>query len=89
VKTDGREYILFSGKLNAADAFIKYPDNQSLNIWWPDDRKWCVATEIDFRSTYVGGSAACIKAILNHPVLESFLVNPEDRVDFGSDTINC
>lgn len=89
VKTDGREYILFSGHLNAADAFIKYPDNQSLNIWWPDDRTWCVATEIDLRSTYVGGSAPCIDAVLNHPVLEAFPVNPGDRIDFGSDTINC
>ena len=89
VKTKHREYILFSGELNAADAFIKYPDNQSLNIWWPDDNAWCVATEIDLQSTYVGGSAACIEAVLNDPVLESFPVNPEDRVDFGSDTINC
>ncbi|MCI0776464.1 MAG: hypothetical protein J4N80_05615 [Chloroflexi bacterium] len=89
VKTDGREYILFSGHLNAADAFMKFPDNQSLNIWWPNDHAWCVATEIDLQSTYVGGSAACIDSVLNHPVLEAFPVNPGDRIDFGSDTINC
>ena len=89
VKTDGREYILFSWHLNAADAFMKFPDNQSLNIWWPDDHAWCVATEIDLQSTYGGGSAACIDSVLNHPVLEAFPVNPGDRIDFGSDTINC
>ena len=89
VKTEGRDYILFSGGLDAADTFIKYPDNQSLNIWWPGDRAWCVATEIDLQSTYVGGSAACIEAVLDHPALEAFPVRPEDRVDFGSDTINC
>ena len=62
---------------------------QSPNIWWPDDRAWCVATEIDLQSTYVGGPVACIRAILDNPNLEAYPVNPEDRADFGSDTINC
>jgi hypothetical protein len=25
------------------------------NPWWPEDRAWCVATEIDLPYTYVGG----------------------------------
>lgn len=33
------------------------------SLWWPDDRTWCVATEIDFRWTYVGGSQVCINEI--------------------------
>ena len=89
VETSHRKYILFSGELGAASAFLEFPMGQSPNIWWPDDRGWCVATEIDLQSTYVGGSAACIEAVLNRPALEAFPVNPDDRVDFGSDTINC
>jgi hypothetical protein len=51
-------------------------DYRSPNLWWPDDRAWCVATEIDFQWTYVGGSAACIEAILNDPELEVLPTNP-------------
>ena len=89
VETSHREYILFSGELDAASGFLEFPMGQSPNIWWPDDRAWCVATEIDLQSTYVGGPVACIRAILDNPKLEAFPANPEDRVDSGSDTINC
>ena len=34
------------------------------NIIWPDDRAWCVATEIDLDSTYLGGSMELIEAVL-------------------------
>ena len=34
---------------------------RSPNIWWPDDRAWCVVTEIDFTWSYIGGSSACIR----------------------------
>ena len=43
----------------------------SPNLWWPDDRAWCVATEIDFNWTYVAGSAACIARVLSDPDLEA------------------
>lgn len=89
VKTRIRDYILFSGVLSGADAFVETRDDQSMSIWWPDSRSWFVATEIDCRSTYVGGSKECITAILNNPVLETYPVNAEDRVDIMSDTINC
>lgn len=89
VETEHRDYILFSGELAAASEFLKYPMRQSPNIWWPDDRAWCVATDIDLQSTYVGGPAGCIDAVLDNPALEAFPADPEDRVDFGSDTINC
>jgi hypothetical protein len=34
------------------------------SIWWPDDRAWCVATEIDFRWTYVAGSRELVDALV-------------------------
>lgn len=45
---------------------------QSANLWWPNDRAWFVATEIDLMSTYVGGTQAYIDAVLGDP-------NPEVR----------
>jgi len=58
------------------------------NLWWPDDRSWCVASEIDFRWTYVGGSAECIQAVLRHERLEALPANPAQRADLLGDSIN-
>jgi hypothetical protein len=49
----------------------------SPNLWWPDDRAWCVATEIDFQWSYVGGSSSCIEEILSDAELEALSTNPE------------
>jgi hypothetical protein len=46
-------------------------EDQSPNLWWPTDRAWIVATEIDLTWTYIGGTAALIRSILDHPDLES------------------
>jgi hypothetical protein len=50
---------------------------RSPNLWWPDDRAWCVATEIDFKWSYVGGSSACIEQVLTDPELEALPTKPE------------
>ena len=49
---------------------------RSPNLWWPDDRAWCVATEIDFKWTYVGGSSDCIQQILSDSELEALPTEP-------------
>ena len=51
---------------------------QSPNLWWPDDRAWCVATEIDFSWTYVGGSRACIDELLKDQDLEVLPTHPDE-----------
>ena len=58
------------------------------NLWWPEDRAWFVATEIDFMETYIGGSTECIDQLLSDPAVEAFLVSIDARVDFFADTIN-
>ena len=58
-----RNMALLRGPLGAAGtafAGIGWPDSASL--WWPDDRSWCVATDIDLMSTYVGRHRQCIEA---------------------------
>jgi hypothetical protein len=60
----------------------------SASIWWPDDRAWCVATEVDFDWTYVGGSTECIAAILSRPDLEALPARLSDGVTYDSDRLN-
>ena len=49
--------------------------------WWPADRTWCIYTDIDGMDTLIGGSAAYIEAVLNHPELEALPVTLADCVD--------
>lgn len=58
------------------------------NLFWPGDRAWCVATEIDLDSTYVGGSVELIADLLADPRLEAFPAEVTDDVTAGSDEIN-
>ena len=71
VKTPGRAHVLYRGPLEAATSFHWGWLWRSPNLWWPDDRAWCVATEIDLPETYVGGSQACIERILADDQLEA------------------
>ena len=84
-----RKMALLRGPLGAAgSAFsgLGWPDSASL--WWPDDHSWCVATDIDLMSTYVGGSAECIGAVLADSRLETYPVSVDQTVDWRSDTVN-
>ncbi|MWV74599.1 hypothetical protein [Rathayibacter rathayi] len=39
--------------------------SRGATVWWPADQSWFVATEVDYDSTIVAGSAAAIAAILS------------------------
>jgi hypothetical protein len=34
------------------------------SLWWPDDRSWCVARDVDIRWTYVAGSAKLMERLM-------------------------
>jgi hypothetical protein len=70
VQLPGRDYLLYTGPIDAALAFAGSP-GQTPNLWWPADRAWCVASEIDLCWTYVGGSAELIEELLEDPRLEA------------------
>jgi hypothetical protein len=72
-----RAYDVFSGPLAAARTSLgDIPwGHRSPNLWWPADHAWCVATEIDFAWTYVGGPRDCIAAVLADPRLEAIETN--------------
>jgi len=65
-----------------------WPHSHGPSLWWPDDRAWCVASEIDLDSIYIGGSADCIVRLLAHPGLGAFPAALEDDVSAASDTLN-
>ena len=92
VRTPGRDYLLFRGPIDAIMAFIVRDGpfwGDSPNIWWPEDRSWCVATDIDLFDTYIGGSRECIEALLSNPDLEALPTTSDARLDLGGDTINA
>ena len=89
LKGQGRDYILFRSPLETVPPLSQYPPwGQSPSLWWPEDRAWCVATEIDLYDTFVGGSEACVERILNCPELESLPFSIDDRIDGGADMVN-
>ncbi len=84
-----RPMVLLRGPVRAAEtAFSGQAWPPSASLWWPEDRRWCVATDIDLQSSYVGGSAECIAAVLGDDRLESFAVSIDQTVDWRSDTLN-
>jgi hypothetical protein len=79
VELPGRDYVLFVGPLAALPSLMGAQDDHSPNLWWPADRAWCVATEIDLAWTYVGGSAALVSDVLANPRLEAQPASRDDN----------
>ncbi len=61
---------------------------RTANLWWAGDRQWCVATDIDLMTTYVGARAECIREIIDSDALEAFSVTSDQRVTWDADTLN-
>lgn len=84
-----REWDLFRAPLDALALNFFDVDEffyQSANIVWPDDRSWCLATDIDLNSTYLGGTKALIEAVLRNEALEAYEVSADDP--FYADNVN-
>lgn len=54
-----REYRLFTGPVAKGEGWVFGP-----NLWWPEDRAWCVASEIDLDYTLVGGTEELIGELM-------------------------
>ena len=93
----GRTYVLFEA---GADDFadVSWPQAapwvdealwaQSPSILWPEDRSWVLATEIDFDSTLVAGSAALIRELVQTPGLEALPIRPDADLSWDGDVMN-
>lgn len=78
VALPNRSYLLFRGAVEEA-LIVRAPpgESRSANLFWPEHRQWCVATEIDLTSTYVGGPQELIDALVADTGLEAIAVAPD------------
>lgn len=84
-----RGYYLFRGPLGAiTDSFDVPSFPVPANLCWPEDRAWCVATDIDLAWTYLGGSEACVTSVLADPAIEALPAEIGHRITHDSDQIN-
>ena len=84
-----RRCLVFTGSIDAVPGLTIGGRSHTPNWWWPDDRAWIVVSELDAPSTYVGGSAMLVEAILGEPRLEAVRSDPDDRFDWLGDRINA
>lgn len=84
----GRSYLLAQGPCESAHELGRFGLHITPSLAWPEDRAWCVASEVDFDSTLVGASEECAAALLADDRIETLLVQPDDRLDSGGDTLN-
>lgn len=79
VRLPNRDYLLYRGAVEAVMATVPLANaEQTPNLWWPTDRAWCVASEIDLAWTYVGGPTKMIEAVLASDTIEALPAAPED-----------
>jgi hypothetical protein len=91
VQLPGRDYLFYAGPVEMA---LESPPgleawDQAPNLWWPDDRAWCVATEIDYAWTYVGGTSRLIDRLLADERLEALPAHLTDQPFYDSDLLNA
>lgn len=58
------------------------------NLWWPRDAAWCVGSDIDLMTTYVGASRNCVEQLLSLNSIEAMPVPEDQSILFSADTIN-
>jgi hypothetical protein len=91
-----RPMHLLCGPLVAIeDLYERYDARSSLclrnppSLWWPADKRWCVGTDVDLMTTYVGGSSAAVESLLADDELEVLPVPENQSVTWEADTINA
>lgn len=76
-----RTYLLFGGSVE--DALVGRPGeppDRTANVFWPEDRAWCVVSDADLAWTYVGGSSELVRDIVDEEAIEAFEVSADGPV---------
>ena len=83
-----RSMLLLAGSLSeATTSIVAPPGDQRASLWWPEDRAWCVATDVDLMTTYVGGTEECVNALVDGDEVEAMPVSVDQRVTWDSDQV--
>jgi len=83
VELPHRRYFLYGGSIVRALAL-----DQSPHLWWPEDRSWFVATEVDYAWTYVGGTQDLIDELIADDRLEVLPAQLSDKPFYDADLLN-
>jgi hypothetical protein len=72
IATEGRGHFLLRGPLEGALTAVAVADTRGAvsGLWWPADRTWFVATEVDLEWTFVAGERVLIDRLMAHGDLE-------------------
>ena len=87
IDTGWREWDLLRGPIDVLDFRFFVEVEKSVNIAWPENKSWFVATEIDICSTYVGGSKVLIRDLSNAKDLEVLEASVSDDVFRDNDRL--
>jgi len=78
-----RAYYLLEGTV-AAVTLLSYPGFdgwRNPDLFWPDDRRWFIATDVDFWSLYVGGEHDFIGELARHVSTRCEFVALDDQLE--------
>jgi hypothetical protein len=83
VEMPDRRYYLLTGPVNAVTG-LRHPDPVDVwrnpDLFWPDDRRWFVATDVNFWSVYVGRDNELIAELADDVPTESEIVELERQL---------
>ena len=93
LRLEARTHLVREGPLSAIDEVgCTWPDGtfrrDSPSVMWPADRAWFLSNDVDLDSTYIGGSAALVEALVADRGIEAWPVQESDSVLFDSDLVN-
>lgn len=85
VQIDGYNYYLLRGPVaRATDSYR----GLTPNIWWPNDRAWCMVAHFDFPCVYLGGSNETIEKVLGLQDIEAWPARFDQVVTADNDQLN-
>jgi hypothetical protein len=87
IELPNRVMYVITGSIEDATQPFGIP-GRTANLWWASDQQWCVATDIDLMTTYVGASTHCVQAIVSSDALEALSVTSDQRITWDADAVN-
>ena len=58
------------------------------SLWWPEDRAWCVASDVDLQTTYLGAASDCVDRLIADGRIETMRATADQSVTIDADTVN-